>query len=79
MNILKPKKMHSEKLANKKIEDINDSIEYSIFETEECNNIKMKDIEFENCKFRNIVMKNAEIEEIAFIDTIFENNKIKEM
>ena len=52
MNILKPQNLHIQKLENKYLVHIkeDEKINYCNFENEECNNIKLYEIEFEHCK-----------------------------
>jgi pectate lyase len=66
MNILKPQNLHIQELENKYLVHIkeDEKINYCNFENEECNNIKLYEIEFEHCKFNNICMQNGTLEKI---------------
>ena len=74
MNILKPQNLHIQELENKYLVHIkeDEKINYCNFENEECNNIKLYEIEFEHCKFNNICMQNRILEKITFRDVVFE-------
>ena len=73
MNILKPQNLHIQELENKYLVHIkeDEKINYCNFENEECNNIKLYEIEFEQCN-----VSNTEFLETSFIKCEFNNFKV---
>lgn len=65
MNILKPQNLHIQNLENRDLSSISEDekLNYYKFENEECNNIKLYEIEFKHY---------GKIEKLSFVDVAFE-------